>query len=284
MLKLNKCKYLNQIKIRSLQSMKIFKFIIIGVFYSLFLNFNIKTTYAMNKNQPEKEKSVYIPEEILKHIISFSSPSDARSFEATCTELSSLDHKNHDYWYPIVLEERASEAEINKINKGFFSAKNIFLGIQAFHRFREMQCENVLDTEKMKCLKFAAEHGNEKAILTLLSSYKIDELNQEQKESLLKLALGHADTGSENAINYLLSTLCPSIYGIHSEKIGTLAIKYADQGSEIAIYHLIQANKNGLYGFEQSIEGFSETASYYAQRGSRIAELELLQSQKFLIF
>ncbi len=253
--------------------MKIFKFIIIGVFSCSFLNFNITTTYAMNKNEPEEEKSVYIPEEILKHIISFSSPSDARSFGATCTELSSLDHKNHDYWYPIVLEERASEAEINKINKGCFSAKDIFLGIQAFHKFREMQFENTSDIGKMECLKFAAEHGNEKAISTLLSSFKIDKLNQDQKKLLLKLALGHADTGSENAINYLLSTLCRSIYGIHSEKIGTLAIKYADQGSEIAIYHLIQANKNGLYGFEQSIKGFSETRSYYAQKGSRIAEV-----------
>lgn len=175
----------------------------------------------------------------------------------------------------ICKEYKIHSSEMNKINKGIFTYKELLIGNILWNKFEEAKdSTDILNDEKLKILTLAADYGNETAVGRLLIAYcwGLYALQKDQPASL-ELARRYADEGSENAIAYLLNAHLFGWYGLQGNNPAglELARTYASAGSEIAVAHLIDAHCLEWYGLQKNDSEVFVLAKEYAAKNIKIA-------------
>ena len=155
-------------------------------------------------------------------------------------------------WKQKALKSGASEVELKKVKKKFFTYQQIVKGNECWYKFNEIKDLNdVANEEKLTFLKDAADQGSEEAISHLLCTYLNGYygLNANDPKGL-ELAQKYADLDSERAIYHLLEAYRDGLYGLNANdpKGLVLAQKYVKEGSEWAIDHFLDAYERDLYG------------------------------------
>lgn len=209
------------------------KWFLVGSLMCLGLGSVLQASYGMMNIEEEQETAMMdLPDEIILHIMTFLTPREILNLGKTCKGLQEISN-TECLWKQKAVEAGASEVELEKVKKGFFTYKQIVIGHEHWDKFNEIKNLNDVTNEKKTVLLInAAEKGTEKAIRYLLYADLFDNYGvQKDDPEGLVLALKHADLGSEVAIYYLFH------YGIHKDDPQglELAQKYAAKGSRAAL-------------------------------------------------
>ena len=118
-------------------------------------------------------------------------------------------------WKQKALKSGASQVELKKVKKKFFTYQQIVKGNECWYKFNEIKDLNdVANEEKLTFLKDAAGNGCEVAIDCLLCTYRFGLYGLQRNDPEgLKLAIKYAKEGSENAIDHFLDAYERDLYG-----------------------------------------------------------------------
>ncbi len=225
-------------------------------------------------NKRPKTEGIDLPNEMILYIMTFLDPIDVAHFGETCQHINQFS-QDKILWKQQAIKSGASQVELEKVEKGFFSYKQIIIGYKYWEKFNEVKdSEDVTDKKKLTFSNNAAENGCEKAILYLLNAYFFGDYGlQEHDPQGLVLAQKYADEGSEEAIYHLLNAYWIGLYGLEENNAEglKLAKEYAENGSQKAIYHLLNAYRDGWYRLNANDPQGLVFAEKYANQGSEQA-------------
>ena len=191
-------------------------------------------------------------------------------------------------WKQKALKSGASEVELKKVKKKFFTYQQIVKGNECWYKFNEIKDLNdVANEEKLTFLKDAADKGIERVIWHLLDAYRFGRYGlQVNDPDGLKLAIKYADQGSEWAISHLLNACHIGRYRfqVNDPEGLKLAIKYADLGSEEAIDLLLKAHLFGKYGLQENDPEGLVLAQKYADLDSEEAIKHLFNGYRLDLY
>ncbi len=263
------------------------KWLLVGSLMCLVVGSGFHQGYGMTNNnnddveEEQKTDGIGLPDEMILYIMTWLDPIDVAHFGETCQNINQSS-QDQSLWKQKALKVGISKFELEKVNKGLFSYKQIVIGYECWNKFNKIKdANNVTNEEKLKLLKYAAENGCEKAILYLLNACRFGNYGiQEKNPEGLVLAQKYADLGSKIAIDHLLWAYRDCLYGMggNDSKGLVLAQKYADLGNEQAIGYLLGAHLNGYYGLQANDPKGLVFAEKYADQGSEKAIDYLLEA------
>ena len=150
-------------------------------------------------NKEQKREGICLCDDAIFHIMTFLTPRDILKLGETCKGLQEISNKEY-LWKQKAVEAGASQVELDKVKKKFFTYQQIIEGHEYWNKYDEVKdSEDVTNKEKLTLLMQAADLGNEEAISCLFCPYLFgndpEGLDQAKK---------YADKGSERAKRFLI--------------------------------------------------------------------------------
>ena len=123
--------------------------------------------------------------------------------------------KDETSWKQKAVEAGASQVELKKVKKKFFTYQQIVIGYEYWNKFNKIRhLKDVTNEKKLNCLINAIELGNENAIWCLLDVYRFGNYGLNQNDpQCFGLTCKYAYKGSEIAIDYFLRAYICDSYG-----------------------------------------------------------------------
>ena len=157
------------------------------------------------------DKELFLCDELLLYIMTFLISPDIVKLGETCKKINLISNKEYVWKQKIVrFNLRLSQNELEKVNKQFFTYKQLFKGQYLWNKLIHLRSiTNYSNDKKLEFLNLAAENGSESAISHLLIAYRDGEYGlKPNKPEAIKLAKEYAEKGSENA-GYLINSKEP---------------------------------------------------------------------------